>query len=62
MKQATVSCSFNDLKEGVLRRSGDVFVCSDERGAYLADLGLVWLKDAPEEKPKKKAAKTAKAR
>lgn len=55
MKQATVSCSFNDIKEGVLRKSGDVFICNDERGAYLADLGLVWLKDAPEEKPKKKA-------
>ena len=55
MKKATTLVSFEDLEEGVLRKSGDVFICSDERGAYLADLGLVWLKDAPEEKPKKKA-------
>ena len=60
MKKATTLVSFEDLEEGVLRKSGDVFICSDERGAYLADLGLVCLKDAPEEKPKKKA--TAKSK
>ena len=54
MKKATTLVSFEDLKEGVLRNPGDAFSVDDERGAYLSDLGLVCLKDAPEEKPKKK--------
>ena len=62
MKQATVIVSFYDMDEGVPRKTQDSFTCSDERGVYLEKLGLVWLKDAPEEKPKKKAAKTAKAK
>ena len=62
MKTATAVFSFNDIKEDVFRKSGDVFLVDEERGEYLAGLGLVWLKDAPEEKPKKpaKKAKTAK--
>lgn len=60
MKQATAVFSFNDIKEGVFRHSEDVFLVDDERGAYLAGLGLVWLKDAPEEKPKKTSQKKTK--
>lgn len=55
MKQATVLISFDDFKEGVSRITGDTFTCDDERGLYLATLGLVQLKDVPEEKPKAKA-------
>ena len=53
MKKATAIISFHDLKEGVLRNAGDTFSCSDERGEFLADLGLVCVKDAVEEKPKR---------
>jgi len=60
MYQATALISFEDLKEGVSRMSGDVFLVDDERGGYLAGLGLVRLKDAPEEKPKKAMKKTTK--
>ena len=52
MKQATAITTFHDLKEGVLRKSGDAFLCDDERGKYLEGLGLVKLKEAPE-KPKR---------
>jgi hypothetical protein len=54
MKQATVTQSFHDIKEGVFRKAGDAFLCEDERGQYLAGLGLVFLKDAPEEKRTRK--------
>jgi len=58
MKQATVNQSFHDLKEGTFRKAGGVFLVDDERGLYLAQLGLVSLKDvAPEKKratPKRK--------
>lgn len=47
MKQATVIISFYDLEEGVQRKAQDSFTCSDERGEKLANLNLVWLKDAP---------------
>lgn len=60
MKQATVCCTFRDKEEGVHRNVGDVFICSDERGAELSGYGLVWLKDAPEEKPKKRTRKVKK--
>lgn len=60
MKEATALISFRDFKEDVSRVSGDVFLCDNERGEYLAGLGLVRLKDAPEEKPKKAAAKKVK--
>ena len=60
MKTATAIISFHDLKEGVLRNAGDTFSCSDERGEYLANLGLVRLKDAPEEKPKRRKTATKK--
>ena len=55
MKQATTVVSFTDLKEGALREVGDAFLCDEERGEYLAALGLVQLKDAPEEEPEKDA-------
>ena len=58
MKLAMAIISFHDLKAGVLRKTGDAFLCDDDRGEYLAGLGLVHIKDAPEEKPKKR--KTAK--
>jgi hypothetical protein len=58
MKQARAIISFHDLKAGVLRKTGDAFLCDDDRGEYLAGLGLVHIKDASEEKPKKR--KTAK--
>jgi len=57
MKQATTVVPFRDLEEGVLREIGDAFLCGDERGEYLAGLGLVRLQDAPKEKPKKKTTK-----
>lgn len=57
MKKATTLVSFEDLKEGVLRESGDVFTCDDERGAYLAGLGIVSLEEASKPKPRKKATK-----
>ena len=58
MKLAMAIISFHDLKAGVLRKTGDAFLCDDDRGEYLARLGLAYIKDAPEEKPKKR--KTAK--
>jgi len=60
MKLATAVFSFHDLQEGVFRKAEGTFLCNDERGEYLAGLGLVWLKDAPEEKPKKRASSTKK--
>lgn len=54
MKQATVIVSFYDMDEGVPRKTQDSFTCSDERGAYLEKLGLVWLKDAPAKRVTKK--------
>lgn len=56
MKRAIANCSFYDKVEDVLRNSGDVFTCDDERGKELAGLGLVWTNDVPEEKPKRKPA------
>jgi hypothetical protein len=56
MKKATTVVPFEDLFEGVLRKTGDAFSCSDERGTYLEGLGLVQLKDVPEKKPKKTAS------
>lgn len=44
---------FTDKKEGVLRRPGDSFSCSDERAEELEGLGLVTL----EPKPKKTTTK-----
>lgn len=60
MKLATVIISFNDLKEGVFRKAGDTFTCDDQRAKELEALGLVWLKDAPAEKPKSKTRKKQK--
>lgn len=57
MKQAVVLISFFDKEEGVQRDREGSFLCEDERGAYLEELGLVWLKDAP---AKKKATKKKK--
>lgn len=50
MKEATVIQSFHDIKEGTFRKAEGVFLVDDERGQYLADLGLVSLKDAPAKK------------
>ena len=57
MKQATTVVSFTDLKEGVLREVGDAFFCDDERGEYLAGLGLVQLKDVPNKTTKSSGRK-----
>ena len=57
MKKAAVIVPFDDLAEGVHREPGDAFLVEDERGEYLAGLGLVWLK---KKKKKKTAKKTTK--
>ena len=59
MKQAIANYGFHDLKEGVFRQAGDTFLCDDERGENLANLGLVWLKDSPVEAEEPKKAKRA---
>ena len=58
MKKAAVIAPFDDLVEGVHRDPEDALLVEDERGEYLASLGLVRLSDAP--KPKKKSAKKTK--
>ena len=60
MKKAAAIVPFDDLTEGVHREPGDAFLVEDERGEYLAGLGLVWLKEAPKTKAKKTAKKTTK--
>jgi len=57
MKNAAVIVPFDDLAEGVHREPGDAFLVEDERGEYLAGLGLVWLKEAPKKKTAKKTTK-----
>jgi len=50
MKTATVTVTFQDLREGVLRNPGDVFQADDERMAYLEKLGFVQI--SPDDPPK----------
>ena len=45
MKKAAVIVPFDDLTEGVHRDPEDAFLVDDERGEYLASLGLVRLED-----------------
>ena len=58
MKKAAVTAPFDDLTEGVHRDPEDAFLVDDERGEYLASLGLVRLEEAPKAKAKKSAKKT----
>lgn len=51
--KAIAKSKFNDLKEGVLRKPGDAFVCSRERFEEINSAGYGKLAEEVKEKPKK---------
>lgn len=57
MTEVKAVTGFTDKKEGVFRKKGDTFSCSDDRAKELADLQIVKIVSKSKAPSKKKATK-----